>query len=113
MTYPDDENGDVLRRLEANGDDLSRPRAIDFTVVFPDENSAERFAEQFRSLGFSSSLEFSETRKDSPWDVIVVKHMMPSHREIGDFEVQLQDVADAHGGHNDGWGCFSERSELT
>ena len=33
MEFPDDENGDVLRRMAANGDDLTRPRNIDFTVV--------------------------------------------------------------------------------
>ena len=34
MIYPSDANGDVLRRLEAQGNDLSKPRNIDFTVVF-------------------------------------------------------------------------------
>jgi hypothetical protein len=34
MIYPNDANGDSLRRMEAEGDDLSRPRNINFTVVF-------------------------------------------------------------------------------
>jgi hypothetical protein len=49
MIHPDDDNGDVLRRLEAKGDNLTRPRNIDFTVVFREENAAERFAEHFRA----------------------------------------------------------------
>lgn len=32
--FPNDANGDVLRRMEAQGDDLSRPRNVDFTVIF-------------------------------------------------------------------------------
>jgi Regulator of ribonuclease activity B len=108
LIYPDDDNGDVLRRLEAQGDDLSRPRNIDFTLVFPEESAAERFADHFREQGFAVSIEFAETVKELPWDVVVVKHMTPSHQGISDFETNLQRVADALGGRNDGWGCFSE-----
>jgi len=36
MGYAKDENGDALRQMEAQGDDLSQPRNIDFTVVFPE-----------------------------------------------------------------------------
>lgn len=110
MIYPDDDNGDVLRRMEAQGDNLGMPRNIDFTVVFPDETAAERFAEHFRKQGYAVSVEFAETEKDLPWDVVVVKSMTPSHREIGDFETTLQEIADTLGGRNDGWGCFSEPS---
>lgn len=110
MIYPNDDNGDVLRRMEAEGDNLSLPRNIDFTVVFPDESAAERFAGHFREQGYAASVEFAETVKELPWDVIVVKYMEPSHQGIGDFETALQEVADTLGGRNDGWGCFSEPS---
>ncbi|HLJ25434.1 MAG TPA: ribonuclease E inhibitor RraB [Candidatus Angelobacter sp.] len=36
MIYPNDSNGDALRRMEAQGDDLTIPRDIDFTVAFAD-----------------------------------------------------------------------------
>jgi Regulator of ribonuclease activity B len=110
MIYPDDDNGDVLRRLEAAGDNLTLPRNVDFTVVFPEESAAERFAEHFREQGYAASVEFAETVKELPWDVVVVTYMTPSHQEIGDFETTLQKVADTLGGRNDGWGCFSEPS---
>jgi hypothetical protein len=34
MIHQKDDNGDALRRLEAEGDDLGRARNIDFTVNF-------------------------------------------------------------------------------
>jgi len=105
--YPNDANGDVLRRMQARGDDLARQRNIDFTVVFADASSAEQFAEYFRALGHKVSVERTETDQDFPWDVIVVQHMAPSHEGISEFENLLQSVADGWGGHNDGWGCFS------
>ena len=108
MIYPNDANGDALRRMEAQGDDLNRPRNIDFTVAFADARSAEQFAEHFRALGHEVSVEANETNQDFPWDVVVVQHMVPSYDAITSFENLLQSAAEGWGGHNDGWGCFSE-----
>ncbi len=73
MPHPPDTNSDVLRRLESQGNDLSRPRDIDFTVVFPDENPAQQFANHFRALGYKVSAELTNTAEGFPWDVLVVK----------------------------------------
>lgn len=55
-SFPDDENGDVLRRMERDGDDLNISRDIDFSVVFPREAEAEEFVMQIRELGVKASL---------------------------------------------------------
>ena len=107
MIHPNDDNGDVLRRMEEQGDDLTRARDIDFSVIFPVESAAEQFAEYFRTQGLAASVYFAETMRESPWNVNVVRHMTPSHQEIGDFETTLQKFANTLGGRNDGWGCFS------
>ena len=113
MKYPDDATGDALRRMEAQGDDLTRPRNIEFTVVFPNENAAKQFADYFCTLGYAASAELTGSVQDFPWDVIVVKHMVPSQEEIGAFEDSIQRVAVTYGGHNDGWGCLSSESPPT
>lgn len=41
---PDDENGDVLRRMLDDGDDLTLARPIDFFHVFAEESDAQDFA---------------------------------------------------------------------
>ncbi len=110
MDFPHDDTGDVLRRIYARGNDLSRARDLDFTVVFPDQTSAETFAEHFRKRGFNVATELSETAEGLPWDVVIVKPMALSHEEITDFEETLQRAADPLGGRNDGWGCTSEPS---
>lgn len=109
MIHPDDDNGDVLRRMEAKGDTLTRPRNIDFTVVFPEQATAEQFAKHFRDQGYTVSVEGSESGEEYPWDVIIVKNMVPLHQAIGDFETSLQQEADKLGGHNDGWGCITQQ----
>jgi hypothetical protein len=110
MFYPEDDNGNVLRRMAAQGKDLTKTRNIDFTVVFAHASSAEQFAEHFRELGYAISVRKTATEEDFPWDVIVVKHMVPTYEGITDFENLLQSVADRWNGHNDGWGCLSQPS---
>ena len=106
--FPDDENGDALRNIAAQGKDLTKPRDIDFVVIFAEASSAEQFAGHFRELGYAVSVEETDTKKDFPWDVIVVKHMVPTYEGITDFENELQLVADQWDGHNDGWGFLSK-----
>lgn len=101
-------NSDALERMKAHGDDLTRPRDVDFTVVFPNESTAQEFAQHFRGLGYRASVAFSATVDELPWEVVVVKHMVLSQQEIERFEHTLLGVASALSGRNDGWGCFSE-----
>ena len=103
-----DDNGDALRRLEADGDDLSQSRDIDFTVVLPNNLSANRFAEHFRDAGFTVNIRLSRVRESHPWDVVVTKHMVPTYEAVTVFESELGDFANTLGGHNDGWGCFAQ-----
>ena len=109
--FPDDDTGDALRRLQKNGDDLTKARGIDFTVVFPTANAAEQLAEHFRNLGHKATVANSNRVPELPWDVIVIHCIAPSHAEITAFEESLQMIADSFGGRNDGWGCFSENNE--
>jgi len=106
MQFPDDENGDVLRRMQSSGDDLTKSRDIDFTVVFPDESSARQFAAAFGSERYYVPVRHSECVADLPWDVEVRCDMVPDHAAIGAFEERLEALAAPLGGRNDGWGCF-------
>ncbi len=106
--FPDDDNGDVLRRLQKNGDNLTESRVVDFTVVFATEESAQEFAEHFLRHGYKVSVRNSNCVQDLPWDAVVEKNMVPSHGGITQFEEELQEIAEGLGGRNDGWGCFSQ-----
>lgn len=111
MQFPDDDNGDVLRRLQSKGDDLSSPRDIDFTVTFPDQPAAESFAQHFRGLGFRASVEHTKVKANRPWDVLIVNHMIPTYEGIGAFEEALSQTAEPLGGLNDGWGCITQNQK--
>ena len=104
-----EENREVILRMAKSGDDLSRPRDIDFSVVFPDSSSADKFASGLGQLGYRTSIKESNVAPDLPWDVTVVKHMLPVCEAITEFELLLQTKASPLGGRNDGWGCFEQK----
>ncbi|HET6161397.1 MAG TPA: ribonuclease E inhibitor RraB [Dongiaceae bacterium] len=97
-----EENREVILRMAKSGDDLSRPRDIDFSIVFPDRSSAEEFASRLRQLGYRTSTRELNVAPDLPWDVTVVKHMLPVCEAITEFELLLQAKASSLGGRNDG-----------
>jgi len=103
---PDDENGAVLRRMRSRGDSLQAARDIDYSVIFPDEQSASTFCRLIVSNGLKVTCRQSDTGGKYPWDVTVIKNMSPSHREIGEMESYLDMLAGPLNGRNDGWGCF-------
>ena len=104
--FPNDENGDVLRRMYESGDDLSKPRYIDFAGVFPTELEAASFAAHFREMGYTTAYKRSELVAELPWNVVITSFMVPDHAAITELENLLQRIASPLSGRNDGWGCF-------
>jgi len=105
MTFPSDENGDVLRRMQANGDNLEKARDIDFNYVFPEEEDARQFSAAIGRLGYDRvSYEFWQEKQ--MWDVQVIVFMVPGHAEITRIELSLDAIAREFFGRADGWGCF-------
>ena len=101
---PDDENGEVLKRMLDDGDDLSLERPVEFFHVFPDEAAAIAFAAAAAERPFVS-VDEPEVDEDDVWEVCVVRIMAPSHSAITALERELGELAETHGGFADGWGC--------
>ena len=87
-SWPDDDDGDALRRLEAGSDDFSIARNIDFSVVFANRTHAKLFVYQMLQLGYQATLRSEAVDPDTE-DVTVVKHLRPSYAAIRDFEALL------------------------
>ncbi|WP_430392179.1 ribonuclease E inhibitor RraB [Dyella sp. 20L07] len=105
MNFPDDENGQVLRQMAAQGDDLSVPREIDFSVIFPSEDAALKFAVVLLQNGQKVSFSEYEEHDELPWQVEAHPFMVPTHENISGYEGVLASEAAPFGGQNDGWGC--------
>lgn len=106
--FPDDENGDVLRRMHVSGDDLTHPREVDFTAVVPDEIRARKLAQRFEGRGYVVTVKNSAVVPELPWDVTVSAFIVPTHKGITELEDELGATARSLGGRNDGWGCFEK-----
>lgn len=102
--FPQDANGDVLRRMLASGDDLSKPRDIEFVHVMTSGSSARKLADAAAKLGYSASVSRAEDGTD--WKTICVSQMVPTHSSITATEEALAKLAKQFGGYADGWGCF-------
>jgi hypothetical protein len=105
--FPNDGNGDVLRGMAKNGDDLSRPRMIDFCHVFPERRQALAFAEIVDDRELTVCISYNGGR--DMWDAIVKRHMIPTYQDITAFEMSLASYAESVGGKADGWGCMVQK----
>jgi hypothetical protein len=100
-----DEDAAILRDMEAKGGDLGPSRPIDFSHVFPDQASADAFAQAAKREGFSTLVE-EEKREEDPWDVTASKDMIPNCENITRNEERLHALAQTYQGRADGWGFF-------
>lgn len=57
MDYPNDADGDALRRVAGDGSDMSTPMEIDFAVAAPDEASAIGIAQAAQSKGYHTNID--------------------------------------------------------
>lgn len=106
IDFPNDENGNVLRGMYEDGDDMSQPRDIDFTVVLTNSDAVQEFGNYFYTLGLQVKAKKNDTVSELQWDVVVTVNMLPTHEGITAFEEKLEKIAAPLGGRNDGWSCF-------
>lgn len=102
--FPDDDNGDVLRRMAEHGDDLSVPRNIDFEHIFEGMQDAVGFLGVVAAKDRRITLTWYE--EEDAWNVCVSRFMYPTHDAITSFERFLGEEAERHRGKSNGWGCF-------
>ena len=106
--FPDDNNGDALWNMVQRGDDLSKKRDIEFTVIFSTEEEALKFGEVLLFNRQQVLLCDNEESEEYPYEIVVTVAMVPAHKEITDYENLLQEYASDLDGFNDGWGCYAQ-----
>ncbi len=109
LSFPDDENGDVLRRMQDSGDDLTKARKVEFQHVFPVKIDAISFLAETADESVEVTIGWYADARC--WNVQVARSMVPSHEDISSMEGQLDRIARTHRGRADGWGCFEVRQQ--
>jgi hypothetical protein len=106
--FPADENGDALWRMAESGDNLGKPREVDFAIILPTETAALQFAVQLLRNGQKVSFGPYDGDPDRPWQVYLHRVLLPTHAAITAVETELARGAEPLGGRNDGWGCLEQ-----
>lgn len=104
MDYPDDADGDALRRLVDDGSDLSQPMGIDFAVAVPDEKAGHALASLAASRGYRAEL--SQDEETGEWTCSCTRFMVASYETLVAAQAELDAMARPLGGYADGWGSF-------
>jgi hypothetical protein len=102
--YPNDSDGDALRKASESGADMSSPMVIDFSVAVADESTARRVAELVAERGFDPSI-CQDDGRDS-WSVYCSKSMLATYEGVVSVQAELNELLATHGGICDGWGTF-------
>jgi regulator of RNase E activity RraB len=101
--FPDDATGEVLRDMHAHGVDFSVPHVVEFALLFPDRETAERCAGELHKL---AQFEATVHQNDATFDVLAKRRMSLDYDAISQAEVELATIASAFGGQLDGWGVL-------
>jgi regulator of RNase E activity RraB len=104
IQYPDDADGDALRKVEAAGADMSQPMVIEFSIEAPDPESARRIAERVSEHGFDPTIH--ESDDDDSVSVYCARTMLATYEGVVAEQARLTELSAAFGGTCDGWGTF-------
>lgn len=102
--YPNDADGDALRRVAEDGSDMSRPMSIDFMVAVPDEPSGQAVAQRAQESGFATSVSGDE--ESGEWTCYCTRVMHATYEGVTAAQAQLDQLAKPSRGYCDGWGTF-------
>ena len=100
--FPDDADGDALRRVAENGVDFTRPMIIDFAVAIPDESTGKAIALKAIEIGYKTNVD--QDSESGVWTCYCSKAMFAKYGDVINCQLELDKIAVAYGGFADGWG---------
>lgn len=110
LDYPNDADGDALKRVADGGSDMSKPMDIDFTVAVPSEAIGRQLAVVAERCGYRPRLDQDE--EDGSWSVYCTRKMLASYQGIAAAQAELDELSRPLGGYSDGWGTFGNKEPV-
>ena len=105
--FPDDDNGNVLWQMQQDGDDLSVPHEIEYSIAFSSQALAEQCALFLLKEEQKISLFQDEESDRVEWIITIYVYMEPDYEDIVDLEQWFMKIAEQNSGEYDGWGCMA------
>jgi regulator of RNase E activity RraB len=103
--FPNDADGEVLRRIAQDGSDLSRPMFINFHVAVLNEASAKELAKLARKLGYRVRV-YKSPECTQPWTCECSTRMVATYESVIAVQNELAEISRQFDGVPDGWGTF-------
>jgi hypothetical protein len=105
MNWPNDADGDVLRRLEDSGFDFSKPCLIDFNVDFrnwpPSPSAVSLLSREYPSLKMYEPGEFRGY-------LLVQVFALMTYELVTGVQESISDAMAPFGGRCDSWGVLQD-----
>lgn len=110
-SFPDDADGQALRRLVEMGCDLDRPMDVDIQIAAGNEEVAFQISTAATGLGYRTEIFLDEDIEDlesasEPWTCECSKVMVVSYESIIAAQDELNRIAKPLEGYVDGWATF-------
>jgi hypothetical protein len=102
--YPNDADGDALRKVASNGSDMARPMVIEYSIAVPDKATAKRVAEMVAPRGYDPSIVHDDESKS--WTVYCSRSMLATYDGVVCAQRELNSWVQPYGAECDGWGTF-------
>lgn len=109
IAYPDDADGDALRRVASHGADMSRPMRIEFTIAVPTVECARSLAERIATIGFSPDLYVDE--ETGSVSLYCARSMLATYEGVIEAQVELNKLCEPVGANCDGWMTAGNRQD--
>tara|TARA_Y100001949_G_scaffold77610_1_gene65681 strand:+ start:3121 stop:3438 length:318 start_codon:yes stop_codon:yes gene_type:complete len=104
LNFPDDADGDVLKRLDESGFDFSKPTTIDFNVDFdswpPHTNAISKLRE------FAGAIQIYEPDGEYNGYILFNIHQPLSYELVIDTQAKVTNLVAEYGGVCESWGVL-------
>ncbi len=104
MNFPDDADGDVLKRLDESGFDFSKPTTIDFNVDFdswpPHPDAIAKLRE------FAVSIQINEPDGEYSGYILFNIHQVLSYELVTEIQEKFTTLMADYGGVCESWGVL-------
>ena len=106
--YPDDPDGNLLRQVAADGNDMRSPMVIDFAIHLPTQWLAAAFACMASARGHEIHVRKAFDDGDG-WDVFCAVKMLATYDGVVRVQRELTEWAAPFGGRCDDWGTLGNQ----
>ncbi|WDE06611.1 ribonuclease E inhibitor RraB [Thalassomonas viridans] len=106
--FPRDSIGDALWQMQQDGDDLSIPREIQFSVLFADKQQALKYGQLLLENNQKLSLCPFPEDETTPWEITAYPEVEASYENITAYQELLENSSAAFQGKYDGWYCIKK-----